>query len=664
MGEDANVCGIAGILRMAGPGPNRALLREMIARIRYRGPDESGVHVDGPVGLGHCRLSIIDLAAGQQPMHSADGSRVLVFNGEIFNHVELRADLERRGHRFRTHSDTEAILHVYEAYGEDGVHALNGQWAFALWDKPAGKLFLSRDRLGIRPLHYAQAGGDFLFASEIKSLFAHPALPREADLEALDDIFTFWTTTRERTFFRGVSELPPGHSLSVTPGGMRKRAYWQIGYPEIREPASVAAAAEELLELLKDSVRLRLRSDVPVGAYLSGGIDSTLATALIRHFTDNPLETFSVTFSDADYDESFYQKAAVESLRTRHAQIQCTGQEIGRVFPEVVWHAEKPLIRTAPAPLYLLSGLVRRHDFKVVLTGEGADEVFGGYDIFKEAKIRRFWCAAPDSPWRPLLLHRLYPYMNAVQAQSTDYLKSFFHVRPEDVASPFFSHLPRWELTARLKGLFSGPVKEALRGRDALDVLRGELPEAYPRWPPFCQSQYLETAYLLPGYILSSQGDRMAMAHSVEGRFPFLDHRVVTFAASLPPRLKMRGLHEKFLLKETARGLVPEPVLRRPKQPYRAPDVPSFFLQGGRGSDLEYVRELLSPGTLEDFGIFDPRAVSALVRKCQQGRFLGVRDNMAFVGVLSTQLAVDQFVRKGGERPPPPAAGAPAAGEG
>jgi len=625
----------------------------MIGRIRYRGPDESGIHLDGPVGLGHCRLSIIDLASGQQPMCSGDGNRVVVFNGEIYNHVELRADLERRGHRFRTQSDTEAILHVYEAYGEDGVHALNGQWSFALWDKPAGKLFLSRDRMGIRPLYYAHAGGDFLFASEIKSLFAHPGLSREVDLEALDDIFTFWTTTRERTFFRQVRELPPGHCLSLTPGRTHKRAYWRIEYPEIREPGSVEAASEELLDLLRDSVRLRLRSDVPVGAYLSGGIDSTLTVALIRKFTDNPLETFSVTFSDADYDESFYQKAAVEMLRTRHAQIQCTGQEIGRVFPDVVWHAEKPVLRTAPSPLYLLSSLVRRHDFKVVLTGEGADEVFGGYDIFKEAKIRRFWSAAPDSACRPLLLHRLYPYMNAMQSQSTDYLKSFFHVRSEDVASPFFSHLPRWELTARLKGLFSRPVKDALRGRCATDVLRAELPADYDRWPPFCQSQYLETAYLLPGYILSSQGDRVAMAHSVEGRFPFLDHRVVSFAASLPPRLKMRGLQEKFLLKETARGLVPEPILRRPKQPYRAPDVPSFFLKGGGGTDLDYVRELLSPETLDDFGLFDARAVSALVRKCEKGRFLGVKDNMAFVGVLSTQLVVDQFIRGRGRRTDP-----------
>jgi len=647
------VCGIAGILQISGEGATPTLLEQMIDRIRYRGPDESGIHLDGPIGLGHCRLSIIDLASGQQPMHSGDGNLVVVFNGEIYNHVELRQDLERRGHRFRTHSDTEAILHVYEEYGEDGVHEMNGQWAFALWDKPRRKLFLSRDRVGIRPLYYARAGGDFLFASEIKALFSHPALSREVDLEALDEIFTFWTTTRERTFFRNVSELPPGHCLSITPGEMHKRAYWQIGYPEIREPKNVEAATEELLELLKDSVRLRLRSDVPVGAYLSGGLDSTMAVALIRNFTDNPLETFSVTFSDADFDESFYQKTAVEYLNTRHSQIQCTGEEIGRVFPDVIWHAEKPVIRTAPAPLYLLSGLVRQHDFKVVLTGEGADEVFGGYDIFKEAKIRRFCCVSPDSPWRPLLLHRLYPYMKSIQSQSTEYLKAFFHIRPEDIANPFFSHLPRWEMTAKLKGLFSREVKAALRGRNTYDVLRGELPEDYHRWTPFCQSQYLESAYLLPGYILSSQGDRMAMAHSVEGRFPFLDHRVLAFAASLPPRLKMRGLQEKFLLKQAAHRLIPDPIIRRPKQPYRAPDVPSFFLNGGKGTDLDYVREMMSPDSLADFGLFDPKAVAALVRKCEKGRFLGVKDNMAFVGVLSTQLAVHQFTRDAGRMTAP-----------
>ena len=620
------------------------MLHRMVASLSHRGPDGRGFHTEEDIGLGHARLSIIDLTGGKQPMSNPEGTIWISFNGEIFNYVELRSGLMNRGWHFTTKSDTEVILRLYEEMGEDCVHELNGQWAFAIWDARHKKLFLSRDRMGTRPLFYARTADRLLFASEIKALFASGAdLDRRIDLQALDQIFTFWVTLPPRTAFEGISQLPSGHSMVVQQDRIRIIKYWQPSYePEATEdsPSIVQIRTEELLSLLQDATRIRLRSDVPVGAYLSGGIDSSFITALIQRVHEGRLKTFSVAFDDAEFDESLYQKTASAFLNTDHHQVRCSYQDIGDVFPQVVWHAEQPILRTAPAPLFQLSALVRESGFKVVLTGEGADEILGGYDIFKEAKIRRFWAQNPSSRLRPLLLRRLYPYMQNLRTQSDAYLKSFFHVTESELDSPFFSHLPRWNLTSTLKLFFSDAVRSELASQDIYADLRDSLPDKYGDWPHFCQAEYLETAHLLSGYILSSQGDRMAMAHSVEGRYPFLDHRVVKFAGGLSPSLKMKVLNQKFLLKHAAEGLIPSEIIRRPKQPYRAPDGKSFF----QPKALEYVEELLSPETIKRNGIFAPQAVAALVKKFKTGHAIGVKDNMALVGILSTQLLTEYFI--------------------
>jgi asparagine synthase (glutamine-hydrolysing) len=294
--------------------------------------------------------------------------------------------------------------------------------------------------------------------------------------------------------------------------------------------------------------------------------------------------------------------------------------------------------------MYLLSSLVRSQGYKVVLSGEGADEVLGGYDIFKEAKIRRFWSKQPESKWRPLLLHRLYPYMDGLQSQSDAYLRAFFHVQEMDVINPFFSHLPRWELTGRIKSFLSQDVRGVLCRHDAMGEMRGSLPDSFDKWDGFSQAQYLEASCLLPGYILSSQGDRMSMAHSVEGRFPFLDYRVVELARRMPPSLKMKVLDEKHVLKRAARRLVPDSITARKKQPYRAPDSSSFFV-AGRARET-YVDELLAPKRIKHVGIFNPNAVGKLCDKIRGGRVIGAKDNMAFMGILSAQLLVSQFIEK------------------
>ncbi|MHC4399990.1 MAG: asparagine synthase (glutamine-hydrolyzing) [Planctomycetota bacterium] len=640
------MCGIVGILHFENQRPNPQLLRSMLRPIRHRGPDASGVIIRGQAGLGHARLSIIDLEGGRQPMTNEDGSLWVTFNGEIFNYLELRETLVAKGHRLATRSDTEVILHLYEEYGDGCVHHLNGQWAFAIWDTKRRRLFLSRDRLGIRPLFYTTAGGGkLLFASEVKSLFADPDVARRIDPRGLSQVFTFWSTLPPTTVFEGVRELPPGSSLTVENGRLRTRRYWQLEYDPDPKPTAWTEYADRLLELLYDATRLRLRSDVPVGAYLSGGLDSSVTTALVKQCTDAHLQTFSVTFDDAEFDESRFQRQVVDALGTDHQSVRCSHHDIGSVFPEVIWHAERPMLRTAPAPLYLLSKRVRESGYKVVLTGEGADEMLGGYDVFKEAKVRRFWARQPDSAFRASLIGKLYPYLPNLQAQPLAYRKAFFRARPQDLASPFFSHLPRWELTSWLKRFFSGDVKSQLADHDVYADLWALVPKTYPRWRPFCQAQFLETATLMPGYILCSQGDRVAMAHSVEGRFPFLDHRLAEFAARLPVRLKMKGLDEKHVLKRAAGHLVPRDVVERTKQPYRAPDAKSFLSDVGGTFRHEYAAELLAPERIREDGLFHPEAVGHLVEKACQGRLIGVKDNMALVGILSTQLVVERFVR-------------------
>ena len=644
------MCGISGILNVRGAAVSQNLLRQMIGTIRYRGPDDVGIYSNGPAGLAHARLSIIDLAGGHQPMSIAKDTLWITFNGEIFNYVELREELIKKGHRFATSSDTEVLLHLYQEEGERSVERLNGQWAFAIWDATKRKLFLSRDRFGVRPLYYTQTGDNFLFASGIKALLACPEVESAIDLTALDQIFTFWVTLPPRTAFRGIKQLPPGHSLVIQDGRITVRPYWKLDLVSQSDvgKASEERLAEELLALLRDATEIRLRSDVPVGAYLSGGIDSTVITALVGKSVGDRLRTFSVGFEDSEFDQSLYQREASSFLGTSHSDIRCHHQDIARVFPDVIWHTEQPVLRTAPAPLYLLSKLVHESGFKVVLSGEGADEMLGGYDIFKETKIRQFWGRRPESSWRPLLLKRLYPYMDNIQRQSLGYLKHFFHVTEQDLGSPFFSHLPRWDLTMKSKLFFSEATRAELASYDGINDLQQELPEQYSSWPPFSRAEFLEARYLLPGYILSSQGDRMAMAHAVEGRYPFLDHRVVEFAAKLPINLKMKVLDQKYLLKRAVQGMIPESIRARHKQPYRAPDGRSFF-----GHKDSYVEDALSPMRIKQDGIFDPRATGALVQKFRSGRDTGVKDNMAFIGILSTTLLIDRFVRERGRSKAP-----------
>jgi asparagine synthase (glutamine-hydrolysing) len=643
------MCGIAGIVALAphAASPTRAELVQMAAAIQHRGPDESGVFRDARAGLAHTRLSIIDLTTGSQPLCNEDETLWIVFNGEIFNYLELREELIAAGHHFRTSSDTEVIVHAYEQWGETAFARMNGQWAVALWDTRAERLVLARDRLGVRPLYLCPHAGRLYFASEVKAIFAADAsIPRAFDPVGLEATFTFWSVVPPQSVFAGIEELRPGHVRIYAGGAVSERAYWTPQYPRAEEehyPGSLEDAVREVRAALENAVALRmLRADVPVGSYLSGGLDSSLVAALGQKFARGAFQTYSLRFEDAEYDETHFQRQMAQSMQSDHHELVVSRDDIARVFPDVIHHTERPILRTAPAPLFLLSQLVRDSGIKVVLTGEGADEVFAGYDLFREGKVRRYWARQPQSQLRPRLLERLYPYLARSPVAQQAMARRFFGRKLEDHAKPGFAHGTRWEGTAALKRLLARPMREAVGQRNVVADLLADLPPEFPSWTPLAQDQYLETRTLLAGYLLSSQGDRVLMAHSVEGRFPFLDRDVIELANRLPASYKLRVLDEKHVLKRAARDLIPAEIVARKKQPYRAPDALSFL-----GTAAGYAEELLAPRAVAEAGVFEAGAVGQLWQKCKAsgGAQLSNTDNMALVGVLSTQLLHHGFVR-------------------
>jgi asparagine synthase (glutamine-hydrolysing) len=639
------MCGIVGYYKFHNQQSiNRTILETMIETLKHRGPDDYGFHLGDQIGLAQSRLSIIDLSGGKQPIYNEDNSICVVFNGEIFNFIELRAQLIKRGHIFHTKSDTEVIVHAYEEYGTSFVNYLIGQFAIALWDDNTKQLVLARDRVGICPLFYASApGGIFLFGSEMKAILKYPGFSAEIDPAGLNQVFTLWVTIPPRTTFKNISELPPGYLMTVSKSGVRLHRYWQLQFPATDEYENkpLEYYTGKLKELVFDAVTIRLRADVPVASYLSGGIDSSVITALVKKYHNNNLITFSVAFSDPGYDEREYQHQVVNYLNTDHRMIEASYKSIGEYFPEVVWYAEKPMIRTAPAPLYILSGLVRQNNIKVVLTGEGSDEIFGGYDIFKEDKVRRFWAKFPDSKYRPWLFAKLYPYISR-QDSTRNFWQSFFKKNFTQLDNPYYSHEIRWNNTAQIKKYFNKDYQHLFDDRDQIYAeLDAYLDASLHKWHPFCRAQYLEMQLFLPGYLLSTQGDRMIMGHSVEGRFPFLDHRVIEFASTIPPTLKMKALNEKYILKEAYKELLPAAIIKRDKQPYRAPIYQCFM---DKHDNL--AASMFEPEMIKKYGYFDNAMVHRLLTKTGKANeeAISARDDMSMVAIASLQLLHYHFL--------------------
>lgn len=638
------MCGVAGIFDRRGEGRvPRAGLASMVGALRHRGPDQRGIYIDGHAGLGHARLSIIDLTTGAQPIRNEDGSLWIVLNGEIYNFPELRARLQAAGHHFYTATDTEVLVHLYEEKGAASVEELNGQFAFAVWDARRRSLFLARDPFGICPLYYAEHDGSFLFASEIKALTAARILPPPVlDPRALDQVFTFWTTLPGRTVFEDIRELEPGHTLTITEQGRDLRPYWDLPYqpPESCLRADAGEISAEVMRLLMDATRIRLRADVTVGSYLSGGLDSSGISALISRHFNTGLRTFGVRFEDERFDEGVYQNEMAAFLGVQHREVRARNALLAETFPAVVRHAESPVLRTAPAPMLLLSRFVREQGIKVVCTGEGADEVFGGYDIFREALVRRYVLRRPGSARRERLFERLYPQIFRSPREKA-WLRQFMSLGPADIREPFFSHLVRWTNTSRIKQFFSKELRERLAGYSALDELARLLPADFAGRDTLSRAQYLEDKLFLSHYLLTSQGDRMAMAHSVEIRPPYLDTRIVDFMSRVPPTKKILGLDEKFILKKAFKDVLPPSITARTKHPYRAPIQSAF---AGRLRSGAYA-EALSEKKIREAGVFDPEGVARLFRKLEAGDSTSETEGMAVAGIVSTQLLVEEFLK-------------------
>jgi asparagine synthase (glutamine-hydrolysing) len=429
--------------------------------------------------------------------------------------------------------------------------------------------------------------------------------------------------------------------MKLAGGRVTVRRYWDIplqtpdGYTDQQLPD----ICDRIQELLLEAIRIRLRADVPVGTYLSGGLDSSGVTALVVQNFNNEVKTYGIRFDEDAFDEGKHQEDMVEFLQVRHRELLASNDRIGQVFPEVVWYCETPLLRTAPAPLYMLSGLVRENNFKVVLTGEGGDEVFGGYNIFREAKLRRFWAKQPDSTARPELIGRLYPYIfDEPRLKKT--LQAFFARGLDRPDNPLFSHLIRWENTRKIKVFFSDEINNRIGDYNGYDEIRSLLPAAYQDWDGVTRAQYLEMILFLSNYLLSSQGDRVAMGHSLEIRLPYLDPNVMAFMGRVPSKWKIFGLNEKYVLKKSFRGIVPDSIAFRPKHPYRAPINESLL----KGVSSDYTREMLSDRCLKEAGLFDKDRVGKLLKLLNRPGSGSEVNNMALVGILSAQLAHKQFV--------------------
>ncbi len=638
------MCGISGVLRLKNSAApiNTNILKRMTYSLRHRGPDENGAYLDNWVGLAQSRLSIIDLSSGSQPIHNEDKTLWIIFNGEIFNYPEIRDNLIKLGHKFYTTTDTEVILHLYAEKKHRCLDELNGQFAFAIWDTKSKELFLARDRVGIIPLFYKIENERLIFASEIKAILEFSETTNEFDPIGLDQIFTFWTNLPGRTAFKEINELAPGNFITVSPEkSLQIKSYWSLSYNNdaIQSNKSIPEFAEEISELLFDSIRIRLRADVPVGSYLSGGLDSSGITAIIKNNFNNELRTFGITFQEESFDESEFQHLMIKHLSTNHSEINASNEDIGKHFTDVVYFGERPIIRAAPAPLFLLSKKVRDEGYKVVLTGEGADEIFGGYNIFRETKVRKFWSVNPESQYRPKLLQKLYPYIFKDKRVAKT-LQAFFRLGIDDPDNPFFSHIVRWNNNLRLKNFFSKDLQNQIANYNALDDLKSILPDDFDKWDYVYKAQYLEIITFMSGYLLSSQGDRMAMANSVELRVPYLDHRIIEYMATVPSKFKIRGLNEKYLLKKVFANMLPKEIIYRPKNPYRAPIRNSFI--NNKYLDVDSV---LSKKDISESGVFDYEKVNLLVRKAEKTQSLSELDNMALAGIISTQFLYNHFVK-------------------
>ena len=556
------MCGICGFLGLN----DEELLRRMCKVIAHRGPDDEGIYLHENVGLGHRRLSIIDLTKGHQPMFNEDGSIAVVFNGEIYNYLDIKRDLEKKGHVFNTSCDTEVLIHLYEEYRGNCVNYLNGMFAFAIWDNNRRELFLARDRLGIKPLYYAEINGKLLFASEIKAILQYNSYERQVNYKGIDKLLTFGFIPGEETLFKNIFKLLPGHTLTHRDGHFEIRRYWDY-HPEINHKMRTEEIVEQIYELLKDAVKIRLMSEVPLGATLSGGIDSSTIVALMSQLSDKPVKTFTVGFGEEESDEFKYARLIAKQFNADHHEYIVSYPDMTELLPEILWYQEEPITCGALAPTYFLAKTIKPY-VTVALIGEGADELFAGYKRFKFM-----------SPLVRLLPNQIrhYGYLSL--------LNSYTKGQKELLYTEMMKSLVKTD---------SDPLSVYYDYFNDDDALTCAL--------------HFEVEHELPDFQLM-RVDKMTMHCSVEARVPFLDHRLVELTAQIPSYLKLKKFNEKYILRQVVKDLLPETIRTRRKKGLTTPFI-SWFEKGFE----RMVRDVLSEKNLRKRGIFQRGYIDHLLR--------------------------------------------------
>jgi asparagine synthase (glutamine-hydrolysing) len=602
------MCGIAGIVSSSGLRPDdrdrAAAMRDVIT---HRGPDDAGLFVDGSAALAHRRLSIVDLAAGHQPLANEDDSIWIVFNGEIYNHAAVRVELESAGHHYRTRSDTETIVHAYEQWGDDSVHRLRGMFAFAIWDARRRRLLLARDRLGVKPMYWAMAGDRLLFGSEIKSILESGLMKACAREDALPELLGTRYLSGTETLFKGIHRLQPGHVLVFEDGAVSVRRYWDIpatGPSEdlsgLRDPELV----RRFRDLLEEAVRVRLMADVPLGMFLSGGLDSSAIAALMSTMIDRPLQTFSVAFKERAFSELDYARQVSAAIRADAHEIVIDDEDFFGALPRLIWHEDEPIAHPSSIPLYFVSALARDH-VKVVLTGEGSDELLAGYGKYPRALAN--WRAASayglvPEPVRTRIATSVVPHLPRRVAR---YARRSFLAMPRTPEAMFFDNFAAIGLR-RQRALLAPEFAHRVTPEQAYGASRAYFDAPNGHSTTLDRLLYTDLKTYLVELLMKQ--DQMSMAASIESRVPFLDHTLVEFAAALPARMKLRGFRTKWILREAVRGVLPPEILTRRKMGF---PVPFALWMKGRWQDV--ARDVLLDRRSRERGIIDPDAVEHLI---------------------------------------------------
>ena len=629
------MCGIVGFLNPSFDKKQYfGILKKMLSRISHRGPDEAGCYIDDNVAMGTMRLSIIDLKYGIQPIYDKTKRYWICYNGEVYNYKELREELINQGETFETYSDTEVVLISWIKWGAECLKKFNGAFAFAIYDSKKKSLFLARDRFGKRPLFYYTNNSEFVFTSEVKVFLAYNDFQFELDYEKIKSILSIWTPLPFQSAFKNIKQVPMGCYCIVENNIVKIKKYFELDFKSSINLKDEKEVISVLKEKMKKSVEFRLRSDVDVGIYLSGGLDSSITTQIATQIVPNRIHTFSVEFKEKEFDESKDQAKVAKSYNTKHKSILISDKDIVNNFQKAIYHAEVPVFRSALVPMYLLSKIVQDAGIKVILSGEGADETFLGYNIFKDTLLRLSWKKMSNHE-RIEKLKKIYPYLEHFQGKNTSLLIGLYQQFSKESLPGLFSHEMRFQ-----NGCFSTRLLN--NNSNNFEAINEFINQSsyYNELSSIEKAQWLEFNTLLSGYLLSSQGERMGLAHGVENRCPFLDPDVVDFASAV--NLKFNDVYnEKYLLKKAYANVLPESIIKKNKHPYRAPDSTPFIK-----NKPEYLELLLSEKELTKVPFLNLKFCKLLIKKVFSSKSsISIKENQTFIFLISIVL-LNYFIYK------------------